>query len=323
MKEVAKLCIVIPCYNEESVIDITLDHLTQKMSQLIEKKIIHEDSKIVMVDDGSSDNTWQDIMEIVKSNRYAEGIKLSRNRGHQNALLGGLMTVKNHFDVTISMDADLQDDINAINQMMEAYYAGAQIIYGVRSSRETDSWFKKHTALGFYRLLRWMGVDSVYNHADYRLMSRVALDSLANFKEVNLFLRGMVPMIGYKTATVEYKRSERVAGESKYPLRKMIEFAIEGITSLSVKPLRLITFTGWFLFILSIIISLYFLVVYFSGNTVPGWTTIVMSIWIIGGVNLLAIGVVGEYIGKIYIETKERPKYIIETYTRDMHEVKL
>lgn len=316
MNQPANLCMVIPCYNEEGVIEITLKSLIEKMENLMKKNLISPDSKIALVDDGSKDKTWQSIVALSESSTFVEGIKLSKNRGHQNALLGGLMTVKDHFDVTISMDADLQDDIHAIDRMMEAYYKGADIVYGVRSSRKKDTFFKKHTALAFYKLLHFMGVDSVYNHADYRLMSRRALDGLASFKEVNLFLRGMVPMIGYETAIVEYERNERVAGESKYPLKKMLEFAIEGITSLSVKPLRFITFLGFLIFGISILISIYFFIVHLLGQTVTGWTTIVMSIWIIGGLELLAIGIVGEYIGKVYLEVKERPRFIIEEYKR-------
>lgn len=309
-----RLNIVIPCYNEEGVIEITIGELVKKMDSLIASKLISDTSKITLVDDGSKDNTWQSIETLCGQYEYIDGIKLSRNRGHQNALLAGLMTVKDDFDMVISMDADLQDDINAVDGMIEAYNKGADVVYGVRSSRKTDTFFKKNTALAFYKLMAAMGVDIVYNHADYRLMSQRALNGLAEFKEVNLFLRGLVPLVGYKSAEVTYDRNERVAGESKYPLGKMLEFALEGITSCSIKPLRMITGIGITIFILSIITSIYFLVVHLLGMTVAGWTTIVMSVWILGGLQLLAIGMVGEYIGKIYLESKERPKFIVETY---------
>lgn len=307
------LYIVIPCYNEEEMLPITIKALKDKMNSLIALKKISGQSKVMLVDDGSKDKTWEIISNLNNEYSFVTGIKLSRNKGHQNALLAGLITAKDRADIVISMDADLQDDINAIDGMLEKRAEGCDIVYGIRSSRKKDSFFKRFTAQGYYRLLKIMGVDIKYNHADYRLMSKRALEGLEKFKEVNLFLRGIVPMIGYKSDTIEYERNERVAGESKYPLKKMLGFAFEGITSLSVKPIRLITTLGVFIFTVSIILIIYFLVVWLAGKTVQGWTTIVLSLWALGGLQLLAIGIVGEYIGKIYLETKERPKFIIET----------
>lgn len=312
----AILYLVIPCYNEEEVLFDSANKLKNKMISLIESDKISDKSKIVLVNDGSKDKTWEMICELHEKDNLFLGVKLSRNRGHQNALLGGLMTVKEDCDITISLDADLQDDINAIDQMLEKYYEGCDIVYGVRDNRETDSGFKRATAQGFYKFLRLMGAEIKYNHADYRLMSKRALDGLEEFNEVNLFLRGLVPMIGYKSAEVYYKRGQRLAGESKYPLKKMIALAAEGVTSLSVKPIRFITFLGVFIFGISIIMLIYFLVRHFMGATVPGWTSIILSVWAIGGLQLLAIGIIGEYIGKIYLETKQRPKYIIEEYLK-------
>ncbi len=307
------LYIVIPCYNEEEMLPITIKALKDKMNSLIASKKVSNRSKVMLVDDGSKDKTWEIISNLNNEYSFVTGIKLSRNKGHQNALLAGLITAKDRADIVISMDADLQDDINAIDSMLEKRAEGCDIVYGVRSSRKKDSFFKRFTAQGYYKLLNTMGVDIQFNHADYRLMSKRALEGLEKFKEVNLFLRGIVPMIGYKSDTVEYERNERVAGESKYPLKKMLGFAFEGITSLSVKPIRLITTLGVFIFTVSIILIIYFLVVWLAGKTVQGWTTIVLSLWALGGLQLLAIGIVGEYIGKIYLETKERPKFIIET----------
>lgn len=316
MSDLTKLNIVIPCYNEEEVLELTMSKLLEKYNHLTSDKRIHEDSRITLVDDGSKDKTWSIIQKLHEKHEYIDGIKLSRNRGHQNALLAGLMTVKESFDAIISMDADLQDDIDAVDKMLKAYENGAEVVYGVRSSRKKDTWFKKNTALAFYKIMKLMGVDMVYNHADYRLMSQRALHELEGYSEVNIFLRGIVPMIGFKSETVEYERNERAAGESKYPLSKMIEFALEGITSCSVKPLRLIAMSGILIFIISVFYSIYFATVHFMGNTVPGWTTIAMSVWILGGLQLFAIGMVGEYIGKIYLETKERPKFIIDEYIK-------
>ena len=312
-----KLYLVIPCYNEEEVLPETSKRLKEKVTSLITKGKIDEGSRIVFVNDGSKDRTWELISELHKQDPMFSGINLSRNRGHQNALLAGLMTVKDHADMVISMDADLQDDIDAVDEMVEKYLNGVDIVYGVRSSRAKDTFFKKATAEGFYKLMNSMGANTVFNHADYRLMSRRALEGLAQFGEVNLFLRGIVPMIGYTTDVVYYERGERFAGESKYPLGKMLSFAVEGITSLSTKPIRLITGLGFFIFLISIIILIYSLVRHFMGETIVGWTTLMVSVWGIGGLILLSLGVVGEYIGKIYFETKARPRFIVEEFLHE------
>ena len=311
------LYLVIPCYNEEAVLPETARQLLEKMNSMFERGMISRESRIMFVNDGSKDKTWEIIEELHRSNPIYSGVKLSRNKGHQNALLAGLMTAKEKADMTISLDADLQDDVDVIDQMVEKYYEGNDVVYGVRSARKTDTFFKKFTAQGFYKIMQAMGVEIVYNHADYRLMSRRALEGLAQFKEVNLFLRGIVPLIGYRSDVVTYERHERFAGESKYPLKKMLAFATDGITSFSIKPIRLITTFGILIFGISLLMLLYSLVVHFMGKTVAGWTSMIISIWAIGGLQLLAIGVVGEYIGKIYLETKERPKYIIETVLDD------
>lgn len=312
-----KLYLVIPCYNEEEVLPETSKRLKEKVTSLITQGKIDEGSRIVFVNDGSKDRTWELISELHKQDPMFSGINLSRNRGHQNALLAGLMTVKDHADMVISMDADLQDDIDAVDEMVEKYLNGVDIVYGVRSSRAKDTFFKKATAEGFYKLMNSMGANTVFNHADYRLMSRRALEGLAQFGEVNLFLRGIVPMIGYTTDVVYYERGERFAGESKYPLGKMMSFAVEGITSLSTKPIRLITGLGFFIFLISIIILIYSLVRHFMGETIVGWTTLMVSVWGIGGLILLSLGVVGEYIGKIYLETKARPRFIVEEFLHE------
>lgn len=314
------LYIVIPCFNEEEALPQTAKQLKLKMQDLLEKGKISYMSRIVFVNDGSKDNTWEIIKKLHKEDALFTGINLSSNRGHQNALLAGLLTVKDKADAVISMDADLQDDINAIDEMLELFYAGSDIVYGVRSKRKTDSFFKRNTAKLFYKLMRFLGVETVYNHADYRLMSRRAIEALANFKEVNLFLRGLVPMLGFKTATVYYERKVRVAGESKYPLKKMVNFALEGITSLSVKPIRMIITLGFSVFLVSIAIVIYSLIRHFTGHTVTGWTSVMASVWAIGGLMLLAIGVVGEYIGKIYLETKQRPRFIVESFLEENFE---
>lgn len=306
------LYLVVPCYNEEEMLPITCERLSEKLASLIKKGEISEKSRMMFVDDGSKDKTWEIISRLSSENNLVAGVKLSRNKGHQNALLAGLMTSKEISDITISLDADLQDDVDAIDGMLEKRREGCDIVYGVRSSRKTDTAFKRMTAQGYYKLLKTLGVDITYNHADYRLMSKRALEGLESFKEVNLFLRGIVPMIGFKSDIVTYERHERIAGESKYPLKKMLTFAFEGITSLSIKPIRFITSLGVLIFSISLLLMIYFLVVWLCGKTVPGWTTIVLSVWAIGGLQLLAIGVIGEYIGKIYLETKERPKFIIE-----------
>ncbi len=306
------LYIVVPCYNEEEVIRETTKRLTEKLCDLINNNIILNTSKIMYVDDGSKDNTYSIIKELNQENQYVSGVKLAHNRGHQNALVAGLETAKNYADIIISMDCDLQDDINAIDEMIKKYKSGCDIVYGVRNSRKKDTAFKRNTAQAFYKLINFMGAEVVYNHADYRLMSKRAVEGLCEYKEVNLFLRGIVPMIGYKTDIVYYERGERFAGESKYPLKKMINFAFDGITSLSIKPIRLILLLGTIIFAVSIIMLIYFLAIYFMGKTVQGWTSIAISVWAIGGLQLLAIGVIGEYLGKIYLETKKRPRYIIE-----------
>lgn len=317
-----KLYMVIPCYNEQEVLPETSKRLKEKLSTLVKAGKIDPESRIIFVNDGSKDRTWEIIRRLHEEDPVFGGVNLSRNRGHQNALLAGLMTVKDHADMAISMDADLQDDIHAIDEMVEKYLNGIDIVYGVRSSRAKDTFFKKATAEGFYKLMNTMGVNTVFNHADYRLMSKRALEGLAEFREVNLFLRGIVPMIGYSTDVVYYKRGERFAGESKYPLGKMLSFAIEGITSLSTKPIRMITFLGFFIFLVSIGILIYSLVRHFMGATIVGWTTLMVSVWAIGGLILLSLGVVGEYIGKIYLETKARPRFLIEEFLNDTENAK-
>ena len=310
------LYLVIPCYNEEEVLPETSKRLTAKLGAMFEMGLISQDSKIVFVNDGSKDHTWQLIRQYHEENPMIQGINLSRNKGHQSALLAGLMTVKEYCDMAISMDADLQDDVDAIDQFVEKYYEGCEVVYGVRSERKTDSFFKRASAQSFYKLMLHMGVEIVYNHADYRLMSRRALDEMEGFKEVNLFLRGIVPLIGFQSGVVTYERHERFAGESKYPLKKMLNFAFDGITSFSVKPIRMVTTLGIIIFAISILMLIYFLITWCIGWTVPGWTSIVVSVWAIGGLQLLAIGIIGEYIGKIYMETKARPKFIVQEYLK-------
>lgn len=312
LKKTNILYVVIPCYNEEEVLEETTKQLTEKMNTMINEKLINKKSKIMFVNDGSKDKTWELITKFHKENKLVTGINLSRNRGHQNALLAGLMTAKEYADIVISMDADLQDDINVMEKMVENYLSGSEIVYGVRNNRKKDSWFKKHTAQGFYKFMKFLGVDVVYNHADYRLMSKRALEELANYKEVNLFLRGIIPLIGFKTSTVYYERQERFAGESKYPLKKMINFAIEGILSFSVKPLRIITILGLLISCISFIFLLYVIIGHFISGNVEGWTTIVSLVCFFGGFQIFCIGIIGEYIGKIYSETKQRPRYTIE-----------
>lgn len=309
-----KLMVVIPCYNEEEVLPETSKRLVEKMDSLKAKGYITEDSRVLLVNDGSRDRTWEIICDLHKQNPMFEGVKLSRNRGHQNALLAGLMTARNRCDISISMDADLQDDMDAMDRFIEKYNEGCEIVYGVRNKRETDTFFKRETALMFYRLMKGLGVDITYNHADYRLMSNRALNGLFEFKEVNLFLRGLAPLVGYQSDVVYYDRAERFAGESKYPLKKMLAFAIDGITSFSVKPLRLITTVGMVIFVISLFMLLYALVSWITGNTVTGWTSTLASIWMIGGIQLLCLGVIGEYVGKIYNESKARPRFIIDRY---------
>lgn len=309
MKET--LYLVIPCYNEEEVLHETSKRLLEKITTMMKKELISKESKIMFVNDGSKDKTWDIIEELHEQNDIFSGVNLSRNKGHQNALLAGLMTAKDFADMTISLDADLQDDIDVIDKFVEEYYSGSDVVYGVRSSRATDTFFKRTTALAFYKFMKVLGVDVMYNHADYRLMSKRALEGLSQFREVNLFLRGIVPLIGYKFSVVEYERHERFAGESKYPLKKMLAFAWDGITSFSIKPIRIITGLGFIISAFSFLALLYSIIVNFLGNTVTGWTSLTVSIWMIGGIQLLSLGVIGEYIGKMYNETKQRPRFII------------
>lgn len=307
------LYIVVPCYKEQEVLPETSKRLKEKVLQLRAQGKISDKSRIMFVNDGSSDNTWPMIAALHEQEpEMFSGVNLSRNRGHQNALLAGLMTAVNYADMIVSMDADLQDDINAVDGMVDAFHEGYEVVYGVRSKRETDTFFKRFTAEGFYKVMLALGVNIVYNHADYRLMSRRAVEGLAQFKEVNLFLRGIVPQIGYKWTTVTYERAERFAGESKYPLKKMLAFAADGITSFSVKPIRLVLTAGVVVFMVSLAMLLYALVSKLTGHTSAGWTSLMGSIWLIGGIQLLSLGIVGEYIGKIYNETKRRPRFIIE-----------
>lgn len=311
------LYVVVPCYKEEEVLPETSKRLKEKLTALIAQGKISPRSRILFVNDGSKDRTWPIIEELHAQDRIFSGVNLSRNRGHQNALLAGLMTAVQYADMMVSMDADLQDDIDAMDRMIDAYHEGCDVVYGVRSSRKTDSFFKRFTAESFYKLMKAMGVDIVFNHADYRLMSRRAVEGLSQFKEVNLFLRGIVPQIGYSWTTVEYERAKRFAGESKYPLKKMLSFAFDGITSFSVKPLRLILFLGAVIFALSLVMLLWTLIRWIAGATVSGWASLMCSIWMIGGIQLLALGVIGEYMGKVYSEAKARPRFIIERVLND------
>lgn len=309
-----KIYIVIPCYNEEEVLEETKKELKKKMGDLIQKKQIDQQSKVIFVNDGSKDKTWNLIQRFYQEDKLFGGINLSRNRGHQNALLAGLLTVKDDADIVISMDADLQDDIDAIDEMIEKRKEGADIVYGVRNSRKKDSFFKRATAQGFYHVMKMLGVDVVYNHADYRLTSKRVLNSLEDYKEVNLFLRGIFPLIGFKSGIVYYERKERFAGKSKYPLKKMLNFAWDGITSFSVKPIRLVLNVGIVILVLSFLMILYSVIQKVLGNTVDGWTFIVCSLWLLGGIQMLSLGIIGEYIGKIYSETKARPRYLVSDY---------
>ncbi len=311
MKKNKVLYVVIPCYNEEEVLLETTKRLKKKINDLIERKIIDKQSKIMFVNDGSKDNTWNLIEQLHKEDGLITGICLSSNRGHQNALLAGLMTAKEKADIVISMDADLQDDINAIDEMIDKYNQGNEIVYGVRSSRKKDSYFKKITAEGFYKFMKFMGVDLVFNHADYRLTSKKVLDELEKYQETNLFLRGIFPLIGFQNDIVYYKREERFAGKSKYSFRKMMNFAWDGITSFSIQPIRLVLNIGVFMLLISILILIYCIIVKIKGQAVAGWTFIVCSIWIVAAIQMLAIGIIGEYVAKIYNETKSRPRYII------------
>ncbi len=308
------LYIVVPCYNEEEMLHITSEKLGEKLRTLKNAGRISDDSRVVYVDDGSKDNTWNIIEEMHHNNKVFNGVKLSRNEGHQNALLAGLDYARNHADMIVSMDADLQDDIDAVDAMIDKYHTGAEIVYGVRNDRSTDSAFKRGTAQLFYKMMKIMGAEIVYNHADFRLMSKRAVDELMNFKEVNLFLRGIVPLIGFKTDIVEYERHERIAGESKYPLKKMLSFAIDGVTSFSIKPINMIITAGFVCFLISVGMLIYSCIRHFTGDTVSGWTSLMTSIWALGGLQVVSIGVVGKYIGKVYLEVKERPRYIVDKY---------
>lgn len=307
------LYIVVPCYNEQEVLPETSKRLLEKVKALTEQKKIDKKSRILFVNDGSKDATWQVIGQLCAQHTAYAGVNLSRNRGHQNALLAGIATAVEHADLIVSMDADLQDDIDAVDQMIDAYEQGNDVVYGVRSSRQKDTVFKRSTAHLFYRLMHFLGAEIVYDHADYRLLSKRAAEALLSFDEVNLFLRGIVPMVGFQSTTVAYERGERFAGESKYPLKKMVTFALEGITSLSVKPIRMITIGGLLICVVSLLMLIKAFVDYFSGNVEPGWTSVIISIWVLGGLQLFAIGIIGEYIGKTYMETKGRPKFIIES----------
>ncbi len=312
------LYIVIPCYNEQEVLPVTSGMFLEKINSLIAKGRVAPESRVVFVNDGSKDNTWSIIQELAKSDEHFEGICLSRNRGHQNALLGGLMTVKDRCDITIIIDCDGQDDINAMDAMVDAYWEGCEVVYGVRSKRDTDTFFKRFTAEGFYKLMNWMGAQVVFNHADYRLMSSRVLNEFANFKEVNIFLRGMVPLVGFKSTSVYYERAERIAGESHYPLKKMLALAFDGITSLSVKPIRLITGFGALISVVSFLGVIWAMIEAILGRTVAGWASTTSIVCFMGGIQLLCLGVIGEYIGKIYLETKHRPRFIIgETTFQD------
>ncbi|NNU98315.1 glycosyltransferase family 2 protein [Geobacillus sp. DSP4a] len=306
------VAIVVPCYNEEEVLPETIRRLQALRGELVEEKMISPKSALLFVDDGSHDDTWKIIYKASLRHPEVKGLKLARNAGHQNALLAGLFAAKTHADCLISIDADLQDDLSAIREFVQKFREGYDIVYGVRRRRDTDTWFKRHTAQGFYRLMKMFGVDLVYNHADYRLMSRRAVEALEQFGEVNLFLRGIVPLLGFRSAAVYYDRKERLAGKTKYPLKKMIAFALDGVTSFSVTPIRFISLIGFLSFVVSLIFGAYFLFLKWAGHTETGWTSLITSIWLLGGLQLIALGLIGEYVGKIYKETKRRPRYIVD-----------
>lgn len=306
------LYIVVPCYNEQEVLPITTPKLIEQLNALVEAQLIDKESRILYVNDGSIDNTWQLVEQYTQQHPQVCGVKLAGNVGHQNALLAGLEAASERADITISIDADLQDDVAVMRDMVQKYHEGCDIVYGVRRERKTDTWFKRNSALAFYKLMKRLGVKSIYNHADYRLMSRRAVKQLLNYRERNLFLRGIVPLVGYRTDSVFYDRSERLAGESKYPLSKMINFAVNGITSFSIKPVRMVLTLGIIFTLIALGILVYVLIAYFSGRTVSGWASLILSLWFIGGCVLIGLGIVGEYIGKIYIEVKDRPRYNIE-----------
>ena len=323
MKRANRLYLVVPCYNERDVLPETARRLGEKLKKLIASGAVAEDSRVVFVDDGSSDITWKLISALHRESAMFNGVKLARNVGHQNALMAGLMTVRGECDLVISMDADLQDDINAMDEMIAKYHEGADVVYGVRSDRLSDTFFKRFSANLFYSMMKGMGAGTVANHADYRLLGAKALDALSEFKEVNLFLRGLIPLLGFKSEIVYYSRGERFAGESKYPLKKMTHFATEGITSFSTTPIKMITRLGFAIFFVSIAVAVYSLVRHFTGHTVPGWTTTVLSVWAIGGLIMISLGIIGEYIGKIYLESKARPRYIVEEYLKGGYEARV
>lgn len=310
-----RLYIVIPCYNEQSVLPITAPIFLKKIEDLSNAGLISRDSRVLFVDDGSRDNTWNIIKDLAAENSHYTGIRQSRNRGHQNAVLAGLMEAKKFCDIAISIDCDGQDDVNAMDEMVREYLNGAQIVYGVRSDRTTDSFFKRFTAEFFYHFIAWMGVETVYNHADYRLTSKKVLDAFSDFKEVNLYLRGMFPLVGFKSTSVYYERHARLAGESHYPLRKMLALAVDGITSLSIKPIRLISGLGFLISIISFLLMLWSIISHFMGSTITGWSSTLSIICFLGGIQLISLGIIGEYVGKIYLETKARPRYIISEKT--------
>lgn len=311
------IAVVIPCFNEEAALPITVKQLFGVIDGMCENGLISRDSYLLCCNDGSTDRTWQVIQQLHSENKRVKGVSLAHNRGHQYALLAGLMAVRGHCDAAISIDADLQDDINAIPEMIKKYLQGYEIVYGVRASRATDSWFKRTTARAFYSLQKKMGLDTIYDHADFRLMSNRALDALSEYGESNLFLRGIIPQIGLSTAIVTYDRHERVAGESKYPLKKMLSFSIDGITSFSSRPIRMILALGVLLLILDVAMSIYVFISYFGHAAIPGWTSLMLSVWFLGSIILIALGVVGEYIGKIFVEVKHRPRYYISEYLID------
>ena len=315
MNNLPVLCIVIPCYNEEAVLPITAPLFLKELTHLTETGAISPDSRILFVNDGSKDSTWAQIQALSRQDPRYTGICLSRNRGHQNALLAGLMEARDKCDITISIDCDGQDDIRAMDEMVACYHKGAEVVYGVRSKRETDTFFKRFTAESFYHLLRWMGAEVVFNHADYRLVSSRVLREFSNFREVNIFLRGMFPLVGFQSTSVYYERHERIAGESHYPLKKMLALAFDGITSLSIKPIRMITALGLVISLISFLLILYALASFFQGTVVPGWSSSLIAVCLLGGIQLICLGVIGEYVGKIYLETKARPRYIISQRT--------
>lgn len=311
------LCMIIPCYNEQDVLPQTAPIFLEKLNSLISRKIISDKSKIMFVNDGSNDGTWKIICDLARENEHFFGISLSRNRGHQNAVLAGLMEAKDKCDITISIDCDGQDDINAVDEMVNEYLNGCEVVYGVRSDRRKDSTFKRMTAESFYRVLKWLGADVVFNHADYRLVSSRVLKEFADFKEVNIFLRGMIPLVGFKSTSVYYERNERLAGKSKYPLKKMLSLAFDGITSLSIKPIRLISAFGLIVALLSFVGIIWAVVSGLIGNAVSGWASTMCVVCFMGGIQLLCLGVIGEYVGKTYMETKQRPRYIIGDRTEE------